>query len=67
MTGGKAVIGISVCDSISEKLLIGKHKPPWKAVITATYMDATYLIDYQNGSTVGIQHRVNPTPVKLGL
>ena len=27
----KTVIRISVCDNISEKLLIGKHKPPWKA------------------------------------
>ena len=26
-------------------------------------MDATYLNDYQKGSTVGIQHLVNPTPV----
>ena len=59
----KAVIRISVCDNILEKLLIGKHKPPWKAVITATYMDATYLNNYQKGSTVGIQHLVNPTPV----
>ena len=41
--------------------LIGKHKPPWKAVITATYMDAMYLYDYKKGSMVGIQHLVNPT------
>ena len=39
------VIRISVCDNISEKLLIGKHKPPWKVVITDTYMDAKYLHD----------------------
>ena len=39
----KAVVRIRVCESILEKLLIGKHKSPWKAVITATYMDATYL------------------------
>ena len=59
----KAVIRISVCDNISEKLLIGKHKPPWKAVITATYMDAKYLNDYQIDSPVDIQRLVNPTPV----
>ena len=27
------------------------------------YMDAMYLYDYQKGSTVSIQHLVNPTPV----
>ena len=59
----KLVIRISVCDNISEKLLSGKHKPPWKVVITATYMDAKYLHDYQKGSMVSIQHLVNPTPV----
>ena len=54
----KAVIRISVCDNISEKLLIGKQKPPRKAVITAAYMDVKYLHDYQKGRNL-----VNPTPV----
>ena len=63
VTGRKRLSGKSVCDNISEKLLIGKHKPPWKVVITATYMDATYLNDYQKDSAVGIQHLVNPAPV----
>ena len=37
-----AVIRMNVYDNISEKFLIGMHKPLGKAVITAIYVDGNF-------------------------
>ena len=56
----EAVIRTSLYDSISEKLLIEMHKPLWKAVITATYVDGKLLNPgYLTGSQVSVQHLEN--------
>ena len=55
-----AVIRMNVYDNISEKFLIGMHKPLGKAVITVTYVDGKFLNPgYLTGSQVCILHLEN--------
>ena len=59
-----AVIRINVYDNISEKFLIGMHKPLGKAVITAAYVDRKLLNPgYLTSSQVRVLHLENQNHV----